>query len=386
MDKSGALPPKHFVGPDKEKLLQANPVMQKVLFARLESLDENDVEELKEAITPDTLGVLSKIFPELVPVFGPLAHAPKQDQGQPDCEGAEGDTPPAQGGGDSKAFSMSPASSGAKCPVQVQSVDPTQGFAKGGLIASRLGFSKGGPVPYNAGMKTNIGEVNKGIPTNSLAMGGMPRVAPPPHAMGLATNNPASGRFASRMMNDPHKFDSGGVIGSNENYAVGGPTMPPQGLAAPPQGQGQPMSAGPTGDPDTDQAIANQKTAEQIVPQDGKNDGITAKVSKGEFVMDNATVQYFGIDKLIKMQEKAHEGITKHIMKQDAQQNEGQDQAQPQGLASPPQGQGQQQAGPPTIQPQPPMQAPPSSIPNAQQQRIQQTNSPRPHNPLSLAG
>jgi hypothetical protein len=156
-----------------------------------------------------------------------------------------------------------------------------------------------------------------------------------------------------------HRYANGGAANFNANdagYAEGGDIAPDQ--------QQQPQQSQPS--PDQQQSMQNQQIANQVVPKDGTADNVDAKLSKGEFVMDAATVQFWGMGKLIQMQDKAHEAIAKHLEKQNAQQQ--QQAGQRPGLAAPPQGQQQQM----------PQQLPPQAAaqPNASQQRIAQTATP----------
>jgi hypothetical protein len=357
-------PNQHNTGPGAQKLMAPNPVLQKILFTRLETLDADQVKAFVGALNPDNIPVFQKVLPELSPIYQKVAQLASQQQGggQECSQGAP------QGGasGGPGATQMAPI-----CPNGSAN---GPGFASGGL-AGLFGYASGG-----LGNERN-GYVNKGIPNTGLARGGFPAIAAAPHPMALERPmSPASSKFSSRVANNP-KFAQGGVI---MKYACGGP-----GLGAPPQGGAQQPQTGPTGNPDSDQAIANQKTAEQIVPKEGTADNINAKVSKGEYVMDAATVMFYGMDKLSGMQEKAHQGIADHLAKQQAQQNDQSStppsqvqQAQAQQQAQQPQQ--KQGMGSPLPTSMPPAAATP---PNGTEQRIAQTNTPRPQqNPMSLMG
>jgi hypothetical protein len=50
----------------------------------------------------------------------------------------------------------------------------------------------------------------------------------------------------------------------------------------------------------------------QEMPASATADDVPAKLSQGEFVMDAATTAYFGVDKLVKMQQKAHAFMQRH--------------------------------------------------------------------------
>jgi hypothetical protein len=343
-DPDGAVK-RMFLTPENAKEMMApSPAVQKVLYARLESLSVEEVKTLDTVINVQTAPVLAKIFPEL---GGLIAQAtsmrkPLLPGKTPEESAAAGtqDVPP--GGGPASQGTIpspgavGPASHG-QGATQVAPVDPNQMF----------GFADGGFV-------------NKGIPDTSFAKGGM-AIAPPPHASApFRPEMPAMNKTASRKFNTVGMADGGFIP---ESFACGGtPQGPAQGLGA------------PQGDP---QAAQNQDVAQSIVPKEGTSDSVPAKLSKGEFVLDAATVQFFGVDKIIKMQEKAHQGIAEHLAQQDANQKQAQQapQAQPQ-----PQ---QQPAGLGAPPPQMPNQTAPQ--PNATDQRIQATDTPKPQNsPLSM--
>jgi hypothetical protein len=54
------------------------------------------------------------------------------------------------------------------------------------------------------------------------------------------------------------------------------------------------------------------QNVKQEMPASATADDVPAKLSQGEFVMDAATTAYFGVDKLVKMQQKAHAFLQRH--------------------------------------------------------------------------
>ncbi len=59
----------HFIGLEADKFLQANPIVEDMLLARLESLDLDEVWTLEGVLTPETAPVLMKVLPELAPIL-----------------------------------------------------------------------------------------------------------------------------------------------------------------------------------------------------------------------------------------------------------------------------------------------------------------------------
>lgn len=368
-----------------------NNKVEQFFMSRFKSLDPKDRAIIGNSMTPQVAQAWYTAFPELQKILMYAVHKASitnHDQMQAAAGQNQGDSSQSTPGGPPQA---------PQAPNQLQPQD----------VGSALGFASGG-LMSNAGMKKNIGYVNKQIPTNSLARGGMPLALP---HVGAPGGLPAEAKFNSRVYNNP-KYADGGLIGCNP-YGQGGMMMPNNanaisnksilgyadgggiGAPTPPQQANnnapeQPMTSG---DPATDQAIQNQKVAEQVVPSEGTADGVPAKLSKGEYVMDAASVMYFGVGKLQQMQEKAHADLAKHLNKQQiqqAQQDDGsgggpqqqpgqpQPQQQNQAQQQAPQGLGMPQQMPPQAAPQP----------DPSQQRIQQTatppQAPAPQNPMSL--
>lgn len=120
---------------------------------------------------------------------------------------------------------------------------------------------------------------------------------------------------------------AGGPI--NKGFAQGGPQMPPQGQ--PPLQPGQ-----------TFQGDGSVKG-----PGTGQSDSIPAKLSNGEFVMSQPAVSFFGVDKLVKMNEQGKQGFMQAVGQvAQNQQQQPANGAPPQGVS--PQG----QAPSPQSQPQ----------------------------------
>lgn len=147
-------------------------------------------------------------------------------------------------------------------------------------------------------------------------------------------------------------FAAGGM-----NMAIGGPVVDPN---AKPTGPGL-----PPGDPTSPD---NSQVSAQTQPKSATADDQTVQLSKGEFVLDAATVAFFGVSKLKQMQVAAHKALSAEA--------QGQSQQQGQGLGSPPQG---PPPGAPQQAPTPPMPTapPPASMPNPTEQRIAATNTPK---------
>lgn len=271
-------------------------------------------------------------------------------------------------------------------PVHQQT--PNQSFRDGHSVKDgTLYHPMGHPIAYQDGAIMRPMADHPHAKTPHMLSGGLAS-SPRPFATGGMVNEPDAMTAAGDSSGSPN-----GTI--PQPYAQGGsPTqslMSPKGYADGGMPDEPPQQGGQQLDPGTQQAMANQQTAEQAVPKEGTADDVPAKLSKGEFVMDAATVMFYGLGKLVKMQEQAHQEIAKHMQKQDAQQQ--QQQAQPQGAppqaAQPQQGQPQQKgmAAPPM-----PAQLPPQAgmLPNAEQSRIAQTatppQAPKPSSPFSLMG
>lgn len=168
--------------------------------------------------------------------------------------------------------------------------------------------------------------------------------------------------FAQDLQPTGAGFASGGLA-----YNDGGPVIDPN---AKPSGPGL-----PPGDPTSPD---NSKVSAETQPAGATADDQTAKLSKGEFVLDAATVAFFGVGKLKQMQLQAHKALS-----EEASQVQG---AQPggQGLGSPPPGPAAPpQGAPPPAQGAPqqaapmPTSPPPSTMPNPTEQRIAATDNPK---------
>lgn len=378
MDAGGpqAMPPKNLVN---KKMLAPSAAVQRILFARLETLDAQDVKALDKAITPETAPVLAKIFPELMPLIQNGTQVKgKNIQAQPnDYNGPMAN--PKDFNAVTQAANQQDQSQGAgggsQSGTQMAPIDPNSmfGFSKGGVVMH------GHSTKENGGMPVKTGFANKGIPTSGFARGGHVVAAPHPNISLNDSFGPALRRQASRQYNRP--MADGGLI-PNGNYAEGGVPVDPN------ADQGMPHLA--AGGPPQGLA-APRDIANMAVPKEGTSDQVDAKLSKGEYVMDAATVQYFGAKKLMDMQKKAQEGMAQHIMQQEQDQHAG-GPSQPQA----PQTQPPQQAQPPQAglaSPPPQMQAATANAagtqpqPDATQQRIQATDNSKPQmNPMSLAG
>lgn len=99
----------------------------------------------------------------------------------------------------------------------------------------------------------------------------------------------------------------------------GGPPMPPQGMPS----QGGPPPLGPG---QTFQGDGSVKG-----PGGPTDDAIPAKLSNGEFVMSSPAVQFFGVDKLTKMNEQGKQGFMQAIGQVQSNQDKGPQAAMPQG-------------------------------------------------------
>lgn len=140
----------------------------------------------------------------------------------------------------------------------------------------------------------------------------------------------------------------------------GGPPMPPQGMPS----QGGPPPLGPG---QTFQGDGSVKG-----PGGPTDDAIPAKLSNGEFVMSSPAVQFFGVDKLTKMNEQGKQGFMQAIGQVQSNQDKGPQAAMPQGApgqapmppSMPPQG------GPPGM----PMMQAGGGFARQPQQQMSQTN------------
>ncbi len=83
-----------------------NQDVQNILFSRIQTLNPQEIKVLDAVLTPQTIPVLAKLFPELKPVFdsmgqpqggGPIGQQPPAQaaQGAPDQAGAQGPQGPA---------------------------------------------------------------------------------------------------------------------------------------------------------------------------------------------------------------------------------------------------------------------------------------------------
>lgn len=228
-------------------------------------------------------------------------------------------------------------------------------------------------------------------PTTGFATGGFARrVADDAATVGMADDEKLDYNFArshwhgedkasrgeaadasrnSEYKTTPHSQEGnirkdGGFAKGGMNYDTGGPVINPDAQAQPPS-----VTPGDPSSPD------NSKVSAVTQPDGATKDDQPAMLSKGEFVLDAATVAFFGVDKIKKMQLIAHKSLMEQAQAEQAKQ---QDQGPQQGgLGSPPQGAPppQQAQGGPT-QPMPLM-PPPSTAPNATESRIAATDTPK---------
>lgn len=130
--------------------------------------------------------------------------------------------------------------------------------------------------------------------------------------------------------------------GFMQGLAVGGPPMPPP---------GQPPGAPGNGPPPLQPGQTFQGDGSVKGPGGPTDDAIPAKLSNGEFVMSQPAVQFFGVDKLVKMNEQGKQGFMQAIGQVQANQQQGPGAAAPQGAS---------------MQPPMPPQAPPQQPPMGQ--------------------
>lgn len=134
----------------------------------------------------------------------------------------------------------------------------------------------------------------------------------------------------AQMLPPPQTAARGGYM--QPHLAMGGPPqpMPPQG-APMPQGQ-QPLKPG--------QMFQGDGSVKG--PGGPQDDAIPAKLSNGEFVFSQPAVQFFGVDKLVKMNEQGKQGFMQalgQVQQNQAQSQQGAPQAPQQQPPMPPQGQ-----------------------------------------------
>lgn len=102
-----------------------NSNVQALLFTRIQALNPQEIQTLDQIMTPQTLPILGKIFPELIPLFNestagkPTVRSPVSPGGAP--AGAPGGQPPPQG--------ASPAPPGSDNPLS--NPPPSGGPSKG---------------------------------------------------------------------------------------------------------------------------------------------------------------------------------------------------------------------------------------------------------------
>lgn len=129
----------------------------------------------------------------------------------------------------------------------------------------------------------------------------------------------------------------------SKGYAAGGADMmPPQG---PPQG---PPGQDPNAQPPLQAGQQFQGDGSVKGPGGPQDDAIPAKLSNGEYVIAAPAVQFFGVDKLDKLNEQGKQGFAQSIgqVQQNQQQSpQGQPSTQPQGQSPT-----QAQAPPPMMQ------------------------------------
>lgn len=127
--------------------------------------------------------------------------------------------------------------------------------------------------------------------------------------------------------------------GFMQGLAMGGP---PMGAADPSQGGPPPLQPGQT----------FQGDGSVKGPGGPQDDAIPAKLSNGEFVFSQPAVQFFGVDKLVKMNDQGKQGFMQAIGQVQANQQQGPQ--GPPGAGQPPQATTPQ--APPSMPPQqPPM-------------------------------
>lgn len=174
---------------------------------------------------------------------------------------------------------------------------------------------------------------------------------------GFMADKPVDNGYANGGQSDN---STNAPLAPRMSYDQGGPVIAPN---AQPQ-----QSSGTPGDPS---APDNSKVSAMTQPAGAVKDQEPAMLSKGEYVLDAATVAYLGVNKIKQMQLQAHKAMLGEA--QNVQQAQGQ-QPQQQGMMAP------QQAAP-QGQPMPPMPTspPPSTMPNPTEQRIAATNTSKPN-------
>jgi hypothetical protein len=152
-----------------------------------------------------------------------------------------------------------------------------------------------------------------------------------------AQNNPS----VLNQVIPPVQQAKGGFM---QHLDAGGPPIPQ------PQGAGAQMPGGsPQGPPPLQPGQVFQGDGSVKGPGTGQSDSIPAKLSNGEFVMSQPAVQFFGVDKLVKMNEQGKQGYMQAIGQvQQNQQQQGQPQGAPPMAAPQAQPQQQPQMPPPT--------------------------------------
>ncbi len=194
-----------------------------------------------------------------------------------------------------------------------------QGMSEGGM-------SSGGPVEDDPLLANQA--MNETMGLNQTA----PQQSVPPVPMGAAPGSQGAS-----------------LLGQQRGYAAGGPPMP----MAPPQGTTGPGASPPPLQP----GEAFQGDGSVKGPGGPTDDAIPAKLSNGEFVMSAAATQFFGVDKLVQMNEKGKQGFMQAI--NQVEENQGQAPGGPPGQPpmAPPGG-----AMPPGAPPMPPMGGPPGMM------------------------
>lgn len=182
---------------------------------------------------------------------------------------------------------------------------PTKGYGsrrpKGddGMInrTQERGFADGGSVKYEAEPGQNQPDTSRALDAllkamstdNSNTMQGQSQVPDLP----MGTTN-------EQMTNPDNKMNA------PQGYAGGGPPMP---MMPPPQGQMSDPSAGGGEQPPLQPGQTFQGDGSVKGPGGPQDDVIPAKLSNGEFVFAQPAVQFFGVDKLVKMNEQGKQGF-----------------------------------------------------------------------------